>query len=212
MKPEVPFPVPIAIDLDRIREEMAQIQTMTLVKQWEGEFVIELESFALVGYKEDPLYIESPETEYFVGAAPYKRSDPSMLVETRVAERFPACLAVAADIPGPNERVRVSRLKAGKVIAKHRDPHPKWEERYLVRFHVPIVYPELCVFIMWDRVGRVHEVCRPDGSVWFIDTNLPHMVVNGDSTDRYNLVIDKFLSDELRQWLEGQAWRHFLKT
>src|SRR6266403_2838916 len=101
MKPEVPFSVPVDVPLDRIRGEIASIQTMTAVQQWEGEFVIDLESFALIGYKEDPLYIESPETEYRIGTIDYKRSDPSMLMETRAAKVFPACLEVAAAIPGP---------------------------------------------------------------------------------------------------------------
>jgi hypothetical protein len=122
---------------------------------------------------------------------------------TDAAAASPACLAVAAAIPGESERIRVLRLGPGGILPKHRDPlhAPRWEDRTLVRFHVPLIVPDGCCFFAWDRHGQCHQICDPVGSIWFIDTDAPHMAVNASTEPRYHLVVDKFLDDELRERL-----------
>ena len=168
-------------------------------------------AIALRGYSENPRNVHSPTTWKFAYAqmgaqVEMPRQSPRDLCLTTVAPAFPACLAVADAIPGESERIRINRLGPGGILPKHRDPlhEPRWEDRTLVRFHVPIVVPAGCVFFAWDRHGQSHQVCDPSGSVWFIDTDAPHMAVNASTESRYHLVVDKFLDDELRRCLEAR--------
>jgi hypothetical protein len=165
----------------------------------------------LRGYSADARDAHSPTTRQFRAAAhgaveiPEQRPEDLML--TTAAPAFPACLAMAERIPGRSERIRILQLGPAGIIPKHRDPlhEPRWEDRTIVRFHIPIIVPEGCVFFAWDRRGQVHQICEPLGSVWFVDTDLPHMAVNASLLARYHLVIDKFLDDELRETLMASA-------
>jgi hypothetical protein len=116
-------------------------------------------------------------------------------------------MAVADAMPGANERVRLLVLGPGGILPKHVDPHhaDRWEDREIVRFHVPVIVPEGAVLLQWDRDGVAHAF-EPVGSVRFLDASLPHLAVNGTRSPRIHLVIDKFLNDELRaMMLDAEA-------
>lgn len=170
---------------------------------------VEWSAYALRGYSTDPRDPHSPttwrfrETKYGTPVG-IPAQLPGDLMFTTAAPAFPSCLALAEQIPGASERIRILRLGPGGVIPKHRDPlhEPRWEDRSIIRLHVPLVVPEGCVFFSWDRRGQAHQVCETPGEVWFIDTDSPHMVVNASLRPRYHLVIDRFLDPDLRRCLE----------
>lgn len=201
-RPERPFCVPSPVGLTVLQDEVRQITRFTPSKALYDAGRDDHAAFALRGYSRDPFEIESPVSRAIRADTAQRVPSPAEIMDTDAAGDFPHCLAVADAIPGPSERVRVVRLGPFQMIPKHRDPHPAWADRWWVRFHVAIDYPDECVFAVWDRTGQIHEICRPPGSVWYLDTNWPHMVMNGSVTEaRLTLTIDKFLDDALRAWL-----------
>jgi len=213
--PKGPVRLPVRVDLGACQAEMTQIKEWGALQMYDGKWVADWRAFSLVGYSKDPLDVQSPYTILSTERAQGRRGvnktlHPTMLMETTAAVNFPACMEVAASLLGKNERVRINYVGPGSILPKHRDVLEgellvPWEERKVIRFHVPILSGRGCVFIAWDRLGGCHEICQPEGSVWYVDTDQPHMVANGTKEGRYNLVVDKFLDQDLRDLLVGKS-------
>lgn len=203
----------VRVDLTACHAEVRAVPDWSplFMHQAGGRWAVDWRAFSLRGYSDLPLDVYSPATRGHGAAARGEAVAPPTvtlpLVYTTAAAKFPHCLAVADQIPGASERIRINWLGPGGILPKHRDPFhsSRWEDRTIVRFHVPLLVPDGCVFFAWDRRGQCHQVCDPPGSVWFIDTDAPHMAVNASTEPRYHLVVDKFLDPELRGALMASA-------
>ena len=103
-------------------------------------------------------------------------------------------------LPCEFERIRFMKLAAGKSLRKHTDNiDVDIEKKKIVRLHVPIRTNDQVVFTIYqnndDKVGK--ELNLTTGRYYFIDVTKPHEVINNSDIDRYHLVIDCFVNDEL---------------
>ena len=81
-------------------------------------------------------------------------------------------------------RVRLTRLKAGAVIA----PHIDYDPGYAVRIVIPIVTDPKVINLFWVR-GKVMKYHLPaDGGAWFLNVGFKHGVQNKSKTDRLCLM------------------------
>ena len=98
------------------------------------------------------------------------------------------------------ERIRFMKLAAGKSLRKHTDNiDVDIEKKKIVRLHVPIRTNDQVVFTIYenddDEVGK--ELNLTTGRYYYLDVTKPHAVINNSDIDRYHLVIDCFVNDEL---------------
>jgi hypothetical protein len=201
----------IPVSVEACAAEIRQITTWTSVwdltapssLRWKTTY----EVFTLVGYSTDPLSVQDVRTEAlrcFLAGGKLAPRTPDLVRDTTAAKDFPACLKVAASLPGITERVQLRVLGPRGILPRHIDPI---ESVPTVRFHIPITLPDGCSFFAWDApdwaVDHCYEVCRAPGEVWFVHIFAePHMIVNRSTTQRRDhLVVDKFLDDPLRQYL-----------
>jgi len=210
--PMGPCSLPFKVDVEACAKEILAISQWHPIQMYNDHtWRVDWRSASLVGYSEDPLDVQSPLTRLSaatgdgpsLGLKDLIRIDPDLIKRTPLALSCPTCLSVADQIPGLNERVRVNYLGPRSIIPKHRDPgfSKVWEQRRIVRFHIPIIRSPGCVFFSWDRKDQCHEICQEIGSVWFVETGNQHMGVNATRDGRYHLVVDKFLNPELRELL-----------
>lgn len=89
-------------------------------------------------------------------------------------------------------RVRLMKLKAGKVIKEHKDPRHSWVSGQ-VRLHIPIITNEKVYFHVEGRRAPMMP-----GELWYIDVQRHHAVRNDSDQDRVHLVLDLVLNDRLR--------------
>lgn len=82
-------------------------------------------------------------------------------------------------------RARVIRLSPNTESLWHRDA-PDW--LYYVRMHIPIETNENCYFECEE--GRQH--LPADGSVYLLNVNRMHKVINSGLTNRYHIVMSSF--------------------
>ena len=73
-------------------------------------------------------------------------------------------------------RTRVLILKPKECYTYHTDPSP--------RMHIPVNTNESCMFILDDEIIRMEE----EGSLYWIDTTLPHLALNGSRELRIHIV------------------------
>ena len=103
-------------------------------------------------------------------------------------------------LPCEFERIRFMKLAAGKSLRKHTDNiDVDIEKKKIVRLHVPIRTNDQVVFTIYenddDEVGK--ELNLTTGRYYYLDVTKPHAVINNSDIDRYHLVIDCFVNDEL---------------
>lgn len=208
----------IPVSVEACAAEIRQITTWTSVwdltapssLRWKTTYGV----FTLVGYSTDPLSVQDVRTEAlrcFLAGGKLAPRTPDLVRDTTAAKDFPACLKVAASLPGITERVQLRVLGPRGILPRHIDPI---ESVPTVRFHIPITLPDGCSFFAWDTpdwaVDHCYEVCRAPGEVWFVHIFAePHMIVNRSTTQRRDhLLVDKFLDDPLRQYLAAAAKDH----
>ena len=190
--------------------EVKQITEWAPLGMMDKSIPTDWRAYALYGYSTDPLNVHNlwyrlPEGRL---ADEARLSQPEDIVPTTAAPQFPTCCHVANDLFGKNERVRILVVGKHSTIPKHEDParFPKWEDRRIVRLHIPLIVPSSdYVFRAWDRDGMESTPCNVAGQIWFIDTDTAHEVINDSDEDRYHLVVDKFLTPQLRSLLKADA-------
>ena len=102
-------------------------------------------------------------------------------------------------IPAEKERVRLMKLEAGTIIAKHTDKVDKdIKTGKIVRLHVPVITHEEVQMTSW-LPGGVAEFHMKKGSCWWLDVSLPHKVVNKSDIDRVHLVVDIYNNDVIKE-------------
>ena len=104
-------------------------------------------------------------------------------------------------LPCKFERIRLMKLAAGKSLRKHNDNIDQdIENKQLIRLHVPIRTNKDVVFTIYDSdeddVGQ--ELNLKTGRYYFLDVTKPHSVSNNSNIDRYHLVVDCFVNDDLK--------------
>jgi aspartyl/asparaginyl beta-hydroxylase (cupin superfamily) len=106
---------------------------------------------------------------------------------------------VLAGFSCPLLAVRLLRLKVGSRIREHTDLNLGYEDGE-IRVHVPIhTNPGVEFYLAGQRV------ILNEGECWYINTSLPHRVVNAGEADRIHLVIDCVVDDWVRDLFEEPA-------
>jgi hypothetical protein len=108
---------------------------------------------------------------------------------------------IIARLPCKFERIRLMKLAAGKSLRKHNDNIDQdIENKQLIRLHVPIRTNKDVVFTIYDSdeddVGQ--ELNLKTGRYYYLDVTKPHSVSNNSNIDRYHLVVDCFVNDDLK--------------
>ena len=106
---------------------------------------------------------------------------------------------ILGKIPAEKERVRLMKLEAGTIIAKHTDKVDKdIKTGKIVRLHVPVITHEEVLMTSW-LPGGIAEFHMKKGSCWWLDVSQPHKVVNKSDIDRVHLVIDIYNNDDIKE-------------
>ena len=108
---------------------------------------------------------------------------------------------IISRLPCEFERIRLMKLAAGKSLRKHNDNIDQdIENKKLIRLHVPIRTNKDVVFTIYDSdeddVGQ--ELNLKTGRYYYLDVTKPHSVSNNSNIDRYHLVVDCFVNDDLK--------------
>ena len=74
------------------------------------------------------------------------------------------------------------------------------ENKQLIRLHVPIRTNKDVVFTIYDSDEDVvgQELNLKTGRYYYLDVTKPHSVSNNSNIDRYHLVVDCFVNDDLK--------------
>jgi hypothetical protein len=119
--------------------------------------------------------------------------------DTVLLDRCPYVREVLGRFECPLLAVRFLKLRAGSIVREHRDFALDYEDGE-VRLHVPVRTNPQVEFVVDGR-----RVDMAEGSLWYVNVNLPHRVANHGATDRVHLVIDCEVNDWLRGWFEREA-------
>ena len=104
-------------------------------------------------------------------------------------------------LPCKFERIRFMKLAAGKSLRKHNDNiDPDIENKKIVRIHIPIRTNNKVVFTMYenDDDDDGEKLNLKTGHFYYLDVTKPHSVSNNSTIDRYHLVVDCYLNEELK--------------
>ena len=108
---------------------------------------------------------------------------------------------IIARLPCKFERIRLMKLAAGKSLRKHNDNiDPDIENKKIVRIHIPIRTNSKVVFTIYtnDEDERGETFNLEVGRFYYLDVTKPHSVSNNSSIDRYHLVVDCYVNEELK--------------
>ncbi len=92
-------------------------------------------------------------------------------------------------------RARIIRLSANSACLMHRDYRP--DVPYF-RMHVPIITNELCYYECELGISHIPA----DGNAHVIRVNQLHRVINESNQDRYHLVMDVTVSEDIAALLQ----------
>ena len=104
-------------------------------------------------------------------------------------------------LPCEFERIRFMKLAAGKSLRKHTDNIDEdILKKKIVRIHIPIRTNDSVVFTIYenddDEIGK--ELNLTTGCYYYLDVTKPHAVSNNSDIDRYHLVVDCFVNEDLK--------------
>ena len=110
---------------------------------------------------------------------------------------------IISRLPCKFERIRLMKLAAGKSLRKHNDNIDQGiESKKIVRIHVPIRTNSEVVFTMYendeDEDDDGEKLNLKAGHFYYLDVTKPHSVSNNSSIDRYHLVVDCYMNEELK--------------
>ena len=108
---------------------------------------------------------------------------------------------IISRLPCQFERIRFMKLAAGKSLRKHNDNiDPDIENKKIVRIHIPIRTNKDVVFTMYenDDDDDGEKLNLKTGHFYYLDVTKPHSVSNNSSIDRYHLVVDCYVNEELK--------------
>ena len=110
---------------------------------------------------------------------------------------------IISRLPCKFERIRLMKLAAGKSLRKHNDNIDQGiESKKIVRIHVPIRTNSEVVFTMYendeDEDDDGEKLNLKAGHFYYLDVTKPHSVSNNSNEDRYHLVVDCYVNEELK--------------
>ncbi|MCA1639919.1 MAG: aspartyl/asparaginyl beta-hydroxylase domain-containing protein [Acidobacteria bacterium] len=103
-------------------------------------------------------------------------------------------------MPGQIHAVRLFKLKAGAKVDLHKDggefylERKWWEVR---KIHIPIITNKGCRHSYLAKDGTVKSVAMKQGEAWYLNGTHLHGAENYGNNDRWHLVIDVDITDEL---------------
>ena len=117
----------------------------------------------------------------------------------------PLC-EIVFNLPCDFERIRIMKLLSGKALKKHTDNIDNdIKNKKIIRLHIPIRTNNDVIFTLYnnaeDKAGE--EINLKTGHYYYLDVTKPHSVRNKSSVDRYHLVVDCFVNDELKALLHN---------
>ncbi len=186
--------LPFKFDVDRMKEEVAKIDTQWglhyKTTDYEGEWsAVPLHS---IGGSMTNLFVDSS------GKVPFQ--------ETPLMQLCPYLKSVVETLQCPKFTVRLLKLKAGSVIKEHRDRELFFESGE-ARIHVPIVTNEQVEFYLDGERIDLHE-----GECWYMNFNLMHKIINNSNQDRIHLVIDCIVNDWMKETFALEATQQVMTT
>lgn len=95
--------------------------------------------------------------------------------------------------------VRLLRLQAGSRIREHTDLNMGFEDGE-IRLHIPVLTNPAVEFYLNRR-----RMVLDAGECWYVNTSLPHKVVNRGATDRIHLVIDCVVNDWVKSFFPAES-------
>jgi len=109
-------------------------------------------------------------------------------------------------LPCDFERIRFTKLGAGKSLKKHTDNiDSDIKNKKIARLHIPIRTNDDVIFTFYenenDSKGELFNL--KTGRYYYLDVTKPHSVSNSSNIDRYHLVIDCYINDELKTLFNG---------
>ena len=109
-------------------------------------------------------------------------------------------------LPCDFERIRFTKLGAGKSLKKHTDNiDSDIKNKKIARLHIPIRTNDDVIFTFYenenDSKGELFNL--KTGHYYHLDVTKPHSVSNSSNIDRYHLVIDCYINDELKTLFNG---------
>lgn len=130
---------------------------------------------------------------------------------TPLVQELPATYELLSEVAGlfrtTFQRVRLMRLEpGGGELTRHSDitdPEAGTAEGKLARLHVPLITNPEVRFRQWTLAGRQVEAVMDPASLWYLDTRKPHKAGNYGSTVRVHLVVDAYVSPQLRAAIAG---------
>ena len=185
MAPTTTLRLPLTFDAARLQTDFACLTEQDWIPHfnrayYEGDWsAVPLRS---IGGRSDHIYSD-----------PVRRDFAS----TEVLKRCPYFEEVLGAFPCPLLAVRLLRLKSGSRIREHTDLNLGYEDGE-IRLHVPVhTNPDVEFYLAGERV------ILAEGECWYVNTSLPHRVVNGGGADRIHLVIDCVVDEWVRDMFEG---------
>ncbi len=118
---------------------------------------------------------------------------------TELLGRLPYLREVLDTFECPLLAVRFLRLKAGSRIREHRDYKLALEDGE-IRIHIPVHTNDEVDFRLNGKRLTLRE-----GECWYVNTSLPHSVVNGGMADRIHLVLDCQVNEWLRSLFPAES-------
>ena len=167
-------------------------------------------AFALRGYKEDHNFIIKPAEM----SQKWKKENEELLKHksdwTDIAQRFPKTLSIVQNrfFGSTPDRVRFMKLNGGKgELSRHADITDREagiQTGKVVRLHIPIRTNENVLFNLWNHRGEKKTEHLKEGSLWYLDVRKPHTAANNGSEDRIHLVMDFYVSEDLKNYIINQ--------
>jgi len=181
------YRLPLRFDDAALRAEVAAIEGRA---DWVDHWVSEPGAWGIIPLLSQTGAHEGRGSIHFTGWTPPRA--------TAVLEGAPRLREVLGTFHTRILHARLSRLAAGKNIARHRDygyyGDQRWSfERGFIRVHIPIVTDD---DVVWTLGGR--RVDMQPGEVWYLNVCLPHAVDNRSVRDRVHLVMELEVNDWLR--------------
>jgi hypothetical protein len=99
---------------------------------------------------------------------------------------------------GEVSRTRFATLKTRKTIYEHIDN----DAEHTIRIHIPIFTDKYSLFGVRLPSGETQTLHMKVGSVYFLNTGLPHWVINGSpDVDRTHLIVNLNSTEDIRDLL-----------
>lgn len=113
---------------------------------------------------------------------------------TEAAQTMPYLMSYLNGLNTKLYLIRIMKLKAGGVIATHRDGKAFRDRQVMLRCHIPLVTHPDVEFVVAGKSYHLEA-----GHLWFTRVDKTHAVYNHSNVDRVHIVIDMAPPDAFRE-------------